>query len=546
MQEHSSPQDSSEQTGDGLPAGENATFAAEASELAEYLDVRQRRRQLFPRAALVGLIAGLVAVAFRWLLTLGDGLRVHLIEASHAYPRIGWVAPVLWGVGGALLAVWLVRRYSPESAGSGIPYIKAVLLKLRPLPWKRIIPVKLVGGVVALSSGMALGREGPTVQMGGSVGAAVAEWWKSSARDRLALIAAGSGAGLAAAFNAPLAGLVFVLEELQRDFRRGVFGATFVAAAVADIVTRLVAGQNPVFHIPTYPVPPLTALPVFIALGVITGVLGVLFNKGIIGSLSIFARLHGRSYWIAVAAVGAAAGVVGWFAPTWGGGGHALSESTLSAGVALYIIPIAFIVRFLLTLISYGTGAPGGLFAPLLALGSLIGLGLGIVVHQFAPGVVPDPGAVAVVGMAAYFTAIVRAPLTGIVLIIEMTGNYNLMLPLLVACFCAAMATDALHDLPVYEALLRRDLARTGDDPHIEKPVVIELEIEPDAPFAGLRIRNLGLPPGCIIVRVTDGESEFVPSADTLLLPHMRITAMIDPNGAAGLPLLREGCAGEN
>jgi CIC family chloride channel protein len=515
-----------------------------ASELAEYLDVSQRRRLLFPRAALVGLLAGGVAVVFRWLLAYGERLRTGLTVWAHQFPTVGWLAPVLWGSGGALLAVYLVRRYSPESSGSGIPHIKAVLLRLRSLPWARVLPVKLFGGAIAIGSGMALGREGPTVQMGGAVGAAVADWLKAAGRERLALIAAGAGAGLAAAFNAPLAGLVFVLEELQRDFRRGVFGATFIAAVAADIVARFAGGQLPVFRIPSYPTPPLAALPVFAVLGVAAGLLGVLFNRSLLAALSLFGRLHGRAFWLAVAGVGTAAGLLTWFAPAWVGGGHSLSESVLVGGVTLATIPLLFGLRFLLTIFSYGTGAPGGIFAPLLVLGALIGLAIGAVAHALAPTVVPDAGAVAVVGMAAYFTAIVRAPLTGIVLIVEMTGNYNQMLPLLVANFCAASVADVLHDLPIYESLLRRDLKRGGILHAISEPTVLDLEVEPGAAFAGKTIRELGLPPGCIIVRCRDGAREWVPKASTRLHAHMRLTAVIAPDAPEGLRLLHEGCAG--
>ncbi len=522
---------------EGLPTGDPA------SEMAEYFDVSQRRRQLFPRAALVGLLAGIVAVTFRWLLAIGEAARIGAVEWARQFPTVGWIVPVFWGIIGATFSVFLVRRYSPESKGSGIPNIKAVLLRLVPLPWQRILPVKMIGGVIALSSGMALGREGPTVQMGGSMGAAVADWMKSSSRDRLALIAAGAGAGLAAAFNAPLAGLVFVLEELQRDFRRGVFGSTFIACAIADIVTRLVGGQLPVFHVPSYPAPPLSTLPVFAILGIATGLLGVLFNRGLIGGLSFFDRLHGRGRWLAVATVGATAGLIGWFTPIWVGGGHDLSESILVGGVALAAIPLVFAVRFLLTIFSYSTGAPGGIFAPLLVLGSLIGLGIGNLTHAIAPTLAPDPGAMAVVGMAAYFTAIVRAPLTGIVLIVEMTGNYNQMLPLLVACFFASTVADLLRDLPVYESLLRRDLAKSGMSHAVSKPTVLEFEIEAGSAYAGKLISETGLPPGCMIVRCRDGAHEWVPTATTRLLVNMRVTAVIAPEAADGLRKLREGCA---
>lgn len=518
--------------------------AEAAAELEEYLDASQQRRRLFPRAALVGLAAGLVAIVFRALLAAGDQLRNGLIAWSHGVPAIGWLAPMLLGATGATIAVLLVRGVAPEASGSGIPHIEAVLHRLRELRWQRVLPVKLVGGTIAIGAGLALGREGPTVQMGASVAAGIATWLRSPPRERLTLIAAGAGAGLAAAFNAPLAGLVFVLEEMQRDFRPAVFGAAFIAAALADILARLIAGQLPVFTIPSYPVPPLTALPAFVVLGVVTGLFGMLFNRGLLGGLVIFGRLQGRAVVVGAALVGAAAGLIGWFAPDLIGGGHGLTERALLGEVVLATVPLLFLLRFGLTLLSYGTGAPGGIFAPLLALGALIGLAIGDIAHTFAPAAVPQPAVFAVVGMAAYFTAIVRAPLTGIVLIVEMTGNYNQMLPLLVACFCAYIVAEGLRSLPIYEALLQRDLRRSNTAHVLHEPMVVDLTIESGAPFAGQAIRDLGLPPGCIIVRIQDGGRTWIPTAATRLDAHMRITALIAPEAAAGLRALRDGCDG--
>lgn len=290
--------------------------------------------------------------------------------------------------------------------------------------------------------------------MDGAVGDGIARRLKISDRDRLTLIASGTGAGLAAAFNAPLSGLVFVLEEIQRDFRPAVFGAAFVAAAAADVVARLASGQLPVFNVPNYPVPPLTALPVFGILGCVAGVFGVLFNRSLLFVLNWMSGFQKRSWLIITAAVGALTGLFAWFNPLLVGGGHVLVENILEGRIALAAIPAAFAIRFGLTIASYGTGAPGGIFSPLLVLGSLIGLAVGYLANSLIPSVVPQPEVFAVVGMAAYFTAIVRAPLTGIVLIIEMTGNYEQMLPLLASCFCAYAVAEYLKDVPIYEALL--------------------------------------------------------------------------------------------
>lgn len=176
-------------------------------------------------------------------------------------------------------------------------------------------------------------------------------------------------------------------------------------------------------------------------------------------------------------------------------------------------------------------------------LGALLGLGVGEVAHGLFPHLVPVPAIFAVVGMAAYFTAIVRAPLTGVVLIIEMTGNYAQMLPLLVACFCAYVVAEGLGELPIYESLVERDLLRGGPLAQPKDPLVLELEVEPGSPYDGREVRTLGLPPGCILVSCREGSREWIPTATTRLEAHVRITALVSPEAASAVAELRDGCA---
>jgi chloride channel protein, CIC family len=510
------------------------------SEIQEYLYLRQQRRRIFPMAALVGLCAGIVAILFRGALAGADALRNLLLTKAHEQPVWGWIFPILFSATGATFSLLLIRRYAPETKGSGIPFLEAVLQRLQELNWARVLPVKFFGGILAIGSGLALGREGPTVQMGGAAGAAIADGLKVSPRERLTLIAAGAGAGLAAAFNAPLSGLVFVLEEVQRDFHPIVFGTAFLAAAVADVVARLGADPFPVFSIPKYSTPPLATLPAFAILGIVAGLLGVLFNRSLIASLNFYGGLKNK--YLAVAVTGALIGLIGWFSPMAIGNGHPLAEMTLTGKIALTAIPLWFIIRLLLTVFSYGSGVPGGIFAPLLVLGALIGLAVGQVAKMIVPAADVGPAVFAVVGMAAYFTAIVRAPLTGVVLIIEMTGNYEQMLPLLISCFFAYAVAEYLKDLPIYEVLFERDLHHEGDQPDLTQPIVMDFTIQEGAPFEGKLVRALGLPAGCILVRCSNGRREWVPKANTRLEANMRITAVIEPEAVAGITTLRKGC----
>ncbi len=525
-----------------VPPDSNTAEATKESEIEEYLDIRDQRRWIFPRAALVGVGAGILALLFRAALAATDALRNDLIQRAQKFPAWGWIIPLFFCTICASLSLLLTRRYAPEASGSGIPHLEAVLHRFRKLNWKSVLPVKFIGGLLSIGGGLALGREGPTVQMGGTAGDAVADWLKVSPRERLTLISAGSGAGLAAIFNAPLSGLMFVLEELRGDFQPIVFGAVFVAAMIANIISRAAGDQLPYFLVPAYPMPPLTSLPFFAILGIAAGAFGVLFNKGLLLSTSLYSRIPGRYSILAAAVTGAAVGLVGWFSPILIGSGGSLADLVLNGQVALLLIPLYFIIRFFLTTSNYGTGVPGGIFAPLLVMGALLGLGIGLVSHAIAPGAVPIPAAFAVVGMAAYFTAIVRAPLTGITLIVEMTGNYSQMLPLLVACFCAYAMAELLKDLPVYEALLERDLKRAGVNTYFEKPMVMDFTVQVGAPFAGREIRSLKLPPGCILVRCSDGKHEWIPTATTTLEPHMRVTAMISPEAPESVEILHHGC----
>lgn len=513
-------------------------------EIRDFDRRQERRRRVIPRATLVGVLAGLVASAFRLTLEGSDQLRGSLFQAAHGMPRPFGLLLVLVLCGlGAGAALWLVRRFAPETSGSGIPHLKAVLHRLRGMHWRRVLAVKFTSGVLGIGSGLALGREGPTVQMGGAVGQMVSGWLRSDARERHILIAAGAGAGLAAAFNAPLAGVIFVLEELRRDFAPGALTGAFVSSVTADVVVRLLTGQSPVFHVASPPVPPLACLPLFLLLGGVSGILGVVFNRTLLASLRLFERASRWPLGLTGALVGVAVGCVGWFAPEALGGGGPMVQATLNGRLGLQALLVYFFLRFALTMASYGTGAAGGIFAPLLVLGAQAGLFVGLVGPSVFPSAAGFGTSFAVVGMAALFTAIVRAPLTGIVLILEMTSSYPLMLPLLAACFTAYALADLLRDRPIYEALLERDLLRGQPAQAAEggRATMVEVLVEEGAPFDGKRVAELGFPAGCLLITIRRGELDEVPSRDTVLRAGDRLTAVVSPQAADSIHLLRNG-----
>ena len=490
-----------------------------------------RRRGLYLGAIVTGLLVGLLVTAFRLILGALEARRASWASAFVV------LAPAI----GQIMSVWLVRRFAPSASGSGIPQLKAVLHLLRFFPWPRVLPVKFVGGVLALGSGLPLGREGPSVQMGSAVGAAVAELTRARPTRRLTLIAAGAGAGLAAAFNAPLAGVTFVLEELQRDFTPMVFTAALIASTVADTVTRSLSGQDPVFVLPPFAAPPLTTLPLFLLLGLICGLLGVSFNKALLGVLELASGIMNRWKWPLIFAglCGLGIGVLGLLTPAALGSGHGIVEAAVQNHLLLQTAVLWLAVRFVVTLAGYAPGTPGGIFAPLLTMGALLGAAFGYVA---APMVGAPIGLFAVVGMAALFSGVVRAPLTGVVLIAEMTGSYSLMLPLLAACFVAYALAERLRDVPIYDALLSRDLRRqTPDAVTLLEILEVHLRVQVAAPFDGRAIRELGLPPGCVLVDIIREGRSLVPRGDLVLRGGDTLLARISPEAAGAYERLRIG-----
>ena len=369
-----------------------------------------------------------------------------------------------WGIGGMLivvvtcagavsLAAWLVRRFSPYATGSGIPHVEAVLKQDLPPAPAQLLLVKFFGGLLALGAGLALGREGPSVQMGASVSHLIGTKFKRSPEDCLLLLAAGAGAGLSIAFNAPIAGAAFVLEELTRRFDTRTTIVTFGASAGAIAVGRVLFGSAPDFHVDPLPYAGYGSMTMGIVLGVIAGFLGVAYNRVILGALASSNHFENWPVEARAALVGGGVGLLGWFAPGFVGGGDLLTQQALTGDVGWSLLIGTFLLRFGLGPISYAARTPGGLFAPLLVLGAQSGLIFGQVCHYLFPSLASDPVAFVVTGTAALFAAVVRAPLTGIILVIELTGSYTQLLPMLAACFTAMLLPTLLGNPPIYDSL---------------------------------------------------------------------------------------------
>jgi CIC family chloride channel protein len=274
------------------------------------------------------------------------------------------------------------------------------------------------------------------------------------------LFAAGAGAGLATAFNAPMAGAVFVLEELVRRYEPRIAIAALAASATAISVSRVFLGDAPDFHIDTLTYPSFEVRPLYFGLGAVAGAAAVVYNRTLLATLAAAVRLRFLPVELRAALIGAAVGALAWIAPDLVGGGDPISQRALLGMELFSVIPYLFALRLALGAISYAAGTPGGLFAPMLVLGAQLGLFFGMACQIAFPGLDIAPQGFAVVGMAAFFTGVVRAPLTGIVLVTEMTASVTLLLPMLAACFVAMLVPTLLRNAPIYDSLRKRPPGR--------------------------------------------------------------------------------------
>ncbi|MEB3174226.1 MAG: H(+)/Cl(-) exchange transporter ClcA [Cyanobacteriota bacterium] len=420
-------------------------------------------------ALLTGLLTGLVAAAFRgtvdWLLAQRGALAAWLA------PGFPWSAVIPICLAAALtgLSFYLRRRWAPETSGSGIPQIEGYLQGSAPFAWPRVLAVKFIGGSLALGAGLVAGFEGPTIQMGGALGLMMAGGSASSEERRRLLVAVGAGAGLAAAFNAPLAGVALVREELQESFNVPPWGypALFVGCVGSTVALRALRGQGAVISLTQFHRAPLASLWMFAVLGIILGIAGYGFNRLLLWSLDRFDQVPPPARRFLGLGVGALVGLVALLYPPLVGSGENTVIWAFDQQASSLLLLAVFAGRLALTLICYGSGAIGGIFAPLLALATVLSLALAQHFHSGFPAQLPEPAVMAIAGMGALVAATVQAPLTAILLTIEMTDNYFVILPLLITCVGAGLTANYFGARPIYTALLERQTLASANRPKL-------------------------------------------------------------------------------
>ena len=427
------------------------------------VDKRRFSLRLLLEGLAVGLGAGISISVFRYLLAGSEILRpVIYHNLREALADGQWQWPALYILSFLLIAylLKLIVAREPMCTGSGIPQIKGILQGDMSMRWFSVLWSKIIGGVLAIGAGMSLGREGPSVQIGACVGQGLSQTSHRTRFESRILMTAGAGAGLAAAFNAPLAGVIFGLEEMQKTISPALLLTGITASITAATVTEVVFGMSPVFSM-GYLLPlPLNLFDVLVVAGIVIGLLGRLFNIALAYSLNTYSRL-GLSGMKKPLVPLALAGILGFVLPEILGGGNLLVDSLVVTDYTIGFLCLLFVGKFLFTMICFGSGVPGGIFLPMLVLGAAGGAVLAklLVLAGLLPAMYYAD--IIVFGMAAYFSSVVKSPVTGSILILEMTGSFQHMLALLVVSLTAYVISDLTGGRPVYDELLDRALGKS-------------------------------------------------------------------------------------
>lgn len=474
------------------------------------------RFRIFIDGLLVGIVASGITIVYRLLLQYAEQFVFWVANVVEQKPLyiIGFFALL------AILsiAVQKILDWEPMCSGSGIPQVSGEMKGYLDMNWIRVLIAKIVGGTLCIIGGMSLGREGPSVQLGAMAGKGLAKVRKYDKTDEQTLITCGAGAGLSAAFNAPLAGVLFSLEELHKNFNSFVIISTMTGAAIADFFSKYIFGFSTVFQFEELEVFPLRYYGVLVVLGILLGCAGAIYNKGMLFVQTLYKKITPSMQKFKLFIPFFCSGILVLFMPEVLAGGHAMVEILERSNQLLLYLIVLLVVKFLFSAICFGSGAPGGIFFPLLVLGAYIGAIFGTIsIHVVGM----DAGLIntfIILSMAGIFSSIVRAPITGIILIAEMTGTMEHFIALVFVCIISYVFAYAMNSDPIYESLLERILENIGEKEKVSsKKVMSHFVVGYGSDATGKKIREIHWPPNALVVSLQRGEEELIPTGDTTI-----------------------------
>lgn len=478
---------------------------------------RKESFYLIVRGLEVGLFSGIICVIYRYLISFSEEKLRQIMEFTKDNPT----KTVLWFfilicIG---IAVALVNKFIPAAAGSGIPQVTGEIRGFGNPVWWKVIIGKFIGGSLAVFGGLSLGREGPSVQLGGMAAKGIARLTKADKTTELRMISCGAGAGMAAAFNAPLAGIMFVLEEIHHTFDKSILCMGIVATITADFVSKIFFGQSTTFNYDTVNFP-LKDYWLLIILGVVLGISGVCYNFIMVKAQDNYKKMTAIPNYIKMPFIFIVSGAVGIVLPQILCGGHSMVELLLTQHPSLYALSILLISKFLFGVISFASGAPGGTLYPLCIIGAYIGAIFGeVFINPLGLG--PEfYEEFVVIGMAGLFASIVRAPITGIVLVYELTGNMNNILPIATVSLISYAVANLIGVTPFYESLLERitNPESSKTDLTKENEKVIKTYVVPiGSAVSGKALKDIDWGKHCLVVTIERDGVSITPKGETVI-----------------------------
>ena len=466
------------------------------------------------KGILCGAMAGALSVLYRLAYEYGTetSLKIYGLISDNSLLILPWIGLAI--VIGFIVA-WVVKL-EPMASGSGIPQVEGVVLYGLKMKWYSILPGRFVGGILTSFFGLSLGREGPSIQIGAAGAQSAAKLFSKSKLEENYLITGGAAAGLSAAFNAPISGMLFALEEVHRSFSPLILIAATTSALTADVISKFVFGLEPILRFSIIEQLPVKLYIWLLPIGIISGLSGVIINK----LLLYFQEIYFKLPWFVRPSIAMLIALpFGLFLPDILGSGQNLIRLSESPNCGLAFLFLFFIGKIFFTASSFGSGVPGGIFMPILSIGALSGSMLGVLATKMGLSSEYIPF-FAVCAMAGALSGSVKAPLTGIMLAAEMTGSFGYLLPVAACSFIALLFSDILKTDPIYETLLERIFSRSKHgNTEMEKSTLLEVPVEYGSPVAGKLIREVEWPKGLLIVGIKRGTKEIIPRGNTKLIP---------------------------
>lgn len=492
------------------------------------LNIKQFKLILLLEGLLVGILGGLVIVGYRICLSNGAKWLQQILK----YCKQSFFTITIWFFILIIIAYIVSKLLDAEPliSGSGIPQLEGELAGKIDAKWWRVLINKFFGGFLTNFCGLALGREGPSIQLGAMVGKGIGKILKRGKTEERYLLTCGASAGLAAAFHAPLAGVMFALEEVHKHFSAPLLISVMASSIAADYTMSNILGMNPVFSFKVVGALPANYYWMVLVLGVILGLAGAFYNKALLYVQSLYGRLKKLNTFKKLLIPFMISGILGFLAPQILGSGDTLVDLLTEGKLTTLMIIYLLTSKFIFAITCFGSGAPGGIFFPLLVIGCLIG---GLFGHGAVKYLNLDVAYInnfILLAMAGYFTAIVRAPVTGIILIFEMTGSLSHLLSITTVTIVAYVVADLMKSKPIYESLLENLLKKRNlpIPKGVGEKVLLDFTINVDSHLDNHLIKEINWPNHCLIVSLRRDGQEFIPHGDTYLKASDNIIIMCD------------------